>query len=718
MTHSTSAASTADHPAPSISPEAAVDPFGAGFLLDHQHPDMRMITDEDWLPAFRAAMAEQRHDLEQVTADDTPADVDNTLRAIGRAGLRLRRIRRAFSCLLSADGTEALHQVQAVISPELAAHRDWIQLHPGLHRRLQALAARADSGATTLNAEQARFLEQLLVEARTAGAGLDEASQARLRGLNRRLAEEEAAYQRLQRREAVEASVLVTAPAAVSAMSPQDRSAAAAAAREAGHDTGHLLGLTMPVQQPLSASLPDRALRRRLHEASTSRGTRPGEDGRTTRQIGAQIAVLRARRAEILGHRHHLDAVLPLRTATDRQAIEAMLRPVVQGGLRRLASELTTVEEHLRTTGKIDDELRPWDISYGMACVARSRSCRTEGTAGSAEGALPLKTALSRVFSAAGQVYGLQMVERADLPSFVEGARSFEAREDDGTVTGMVLLDLFRRPTKAGGAWMNSFSVASGLTGTRPVVIVCLNIARPSDGETAWVTRAEQRTLFHEYGHALHGLLAETEFDELSGTAVPRDAVEFPSQVNEVFAELWPRAEAESPEADPPDAASAESPTHDLGDAQWWGQGLKTVEHVAAVVLDLAWHTLSAEQAEAAATDPEAFERHALAAWGLDHPLVPPRYSTGGFKHIFAGSGYAAGYYSYLWAEVLAADAAEWFRGTMGDAPALARAGRRFRRELLSRGNTRDIQESFRRAVGHDPSITPMLRARGMDTPT
>ncbi|MDZ5078419.1 M3 family metallopeptidase [Nesterenkonia sp. HG001] len=715
MSHTASPGSPPTERTADAAPQASSsgDPFGEGFLLEHQHPDLRRVSSTDWLPALRAGMADARRDLDQVADDDAPADAENTLRAIGRAGRRLTRVHRAFSCRFSADGTDELQQVQAEIAPELAAHRDWFQLHAGLHRRLQELAERAASGETALSEEQSRMLGQLLAEAQAAGAGLDADARSELRALNRGLAEEESAYQRLQRREAEESAVLVTDPAALAGLEGAPRSSAAEAARDAGHAEGHLLRLSMPVQQPLLAFLEDRDTRRRLHEASVSRGTLPGEDGRTTRQIGARIAVLRARRARLLGHAHHLDAVLPLRTAPDRRGIEEMLRPLAEGGLQRLAAELAAVESHLHAAGEVDGALQPWDISYGLAVVARARAARTEPVGDRDDGSLPLEIALSRVFEAARRVYGLQVLEREDLPPFVEGARSFEVRESDGAVLGLFLLDLHSRPTKAGGAWMNSFSVASTLTGARPVVINCLNLARPAAGDLPRVTRAEQRTLFHEFGHALHGLLAEAEFEELSGTAVPRDNVEFPSQVNEVFAELWRHS--------PGDARHHEEGgvpgRDDREDIRLWGRGMKTVEHVAAVVLDLAWHTMSVEQAEEAAEDPEGFERRALAAWGLDHPLVPPRYGTGFFKHIFAGSGYAAGYYSYLWAEVLAADAADWFRELMGDETALARAGQHFRREVLSRGNTRAPEESFRRAVGHAPSITPMLRSLGMDVP-
>lgn len=684
------------------------DPFGDGFLLDHQHPDLRRVSPGDWLPALRAGVAEEKAELEEIAARGAPADVDDPLRAVGRAGGRLRRVQRAFSCVFSADAGPDLQDVQAHWAPEMAAHRDWVQLHPGLHHRLRELAQRIDAGAVSPTAEQRRMLHRLLAEAEAAGAGLSGTDQERLRELNRQIAAEETAYQRLQRAEAAESAVYVASADELVGFDDAVLSSAREAARAAGHDAGHLLRLGMPVQQPALAVLHDRQTRRRLHLASSERGGMPGDDGRTTRQIGADIAVLRARRARLLGHDHHLDAVLPLRTASDVSAVEDMLGPLIAGARRRLAEELAVVEEHLRAAGDVHDELRPWDLTYGIAAVERAARGAAEGRDDApgppADASLPLEEALGRVFAAARRVYGLQVHERTDLPGFVDGARSFEVRDVDGAVLGLFLLDPFARPTKAGGAWMNSFSVASSLTGSRPVVINCLNLARPADGEAAQVTRAEQKTLFHEFGHALHGLLAEAEFEALSGTAVPRDAVEFPSQVNEVFADLWRPSPASGSHLHP-------------GADPHWGRGASMVEHLAAVVLDLAWHTLSPEQAEEAARDPEGFEDQALAAWGLDHPLVPPRYGTGCFKHIFAGSGYAAGYYSYLWAQVLAADAAEWFRTVMDDESALRKAGDRFRAELLRRGDTRELEESFRHAIGREPTLAPLLRSLGMTPP-
>lgn len=675
--------------------------------LDHGYPDVTEVDDGAWLPALGEALTAHRQAVERIAAHPAEPTVANTLQPLGRAHALMMAPLRAFQCVFSAEGTASRQQVQAELSPTLAEHRDQISLHPGLFRRLERLQERVEAQEEPATEEQQRMVEILLRDARLAGAGLSIGAQEHLQELNRRLAAEENAYQALQRREAAGAAVHITEAAELEGLGEEQRDSAARAAREAGYDHGWLLRLTMPVQQPMLASLRRREVRRRLHAASVGRGALDGDDGRTTRQIGANIARLRAQKAAALGYENFLESVLPARTAEDRATVETMLHRIADGALPRLEDEAQAVAEGLRRRGELgaEDRLEPWDLKYGIERLRGSTERSQPNGAEASDAGIPLSEALHQLFRAAHQVYGLSVVEREDLPPFVPGALSFEVFDggagDPSTGLGLFLLDPYTRDTKSGGAWMNSFCVAAELTSSRPVVINCLNLAPPAPGTEARLSSSEMKTLFHEFGHALHGLLAEAEFEELSGTAVPRDNVEFPSQVNEVFQELF--VTKTTPVGAAPSAA------------EMWGRGLSTVEHVAAVVLDLAWHTLTPQEAETAAEDPEAFEQVSLDAWGLDHPLVPPRYGSGFFKHIFAGSGYAAGYYSYLWAEVLAADASEWFREAMQDPEALQARGRTFRAELLSRGNTRDPLGSYRTAVGRHPQMEPLLRRLGLN---
>ncbi|RJN31288.1 M3 family metallopeptidase [Nesterenkonia natronophila] len=663
--------------------------------LDYDYPDMTTVDDAAWAPAREAAIEVQRGRVETIAADAAPASVANVLHAYALSGQELDRLQRAFGAVTAADGTEPRQRERAAAAPEIAAHHDWITLHPGLFERFGQLQHRIRTGQESATDEQRWFLDQLILKSTVAGAGLCGADQEQLKSINRQLAQEEASYSHLQVHEAQQSALLIESIDELTGLSESQISSARAAAQEAGYASGYLLRLTMPAQQPVMSSLKRRETRRKVHSASVKRGSLVGEDGRTTREIGARIAVLRAHKARLLGYENFFESVLPLRTAPSREAVETMLRRIAAGAVTRVGKEVQRITEHLGYAPE------PWDLTYGIEQVRSAQS-----VSGAPSRTISLDEALERLFDAAHRTYGITVVEREDLPGYVPGARSFEVFDGEistpGTGLGLFLLDLYTRSTKSGGAWMNGFSVPSTLLGSQAVVTNNLNVAPPSEGQPTVLTKSEQRTLFHEFGHALHALLAEAEFPQLSGTAVPRDNVEFPSQVNEVFRELYRRPT-------PPGTVPAED--------QLWGKGYSTAEHLAAVVIDLAWHTLSPEQAEDAAQDPQDFEDRVLADWDLDLPLVPPRYHGGGFKHIFASAGYAAGYYSYLWAEVLAEDASEWFREVLTDDDALAQRGALFRRELLARGNTRDPLDSFRAALGRDPSPEPLLRTLVPEVP-
>lgn len=661
--------------------------------FDYGYPDLENYDDERWLPDLQRAVTEFKQEIEEISSRSAEPTVENTLVAVGSAGREFNALLRAFSCVYSADAIDSRVAIQPQVAALSTAHQDWMQLHTGLNARLKQLQQRIASGAETATDEQRWMLQHLLKQAQSAGATLSEQAQDELLELNQQLAAEEATYQQLQTRELAQSAVLVDSAEQLQGLSAQQISSAAAAAQEAGHSRGYLLRLTMPVQQPMLAQLEDSDTRRKLFDASVGRGTLTDDSGRNTYEIGARIAVLRAKKAELLGAANYLETVLPLRTAPTREAIESMLEQLSQGAASRLNSEITRIREE---SGQ-DSQVKAWDMSFW---IRQLKPQQNQGT----EFPLDLEQALERVFSAAKQVYGVSIKERTDLPGFVPGARCFEVFDGEpgavGEGLGLFLLDAFSRPTKSGGAWMNAFSVPSSLTGSYPVVINCLNISPAAEGERAQITAAEQKTLFHEFGHGLHGLLAEAQFPQLAATAVPRDNVEFPSQVNEVFQDLF---NATGP-------SSSVQPSED----ELWGRGLSTTEHLAAVVIDLGWHTLSSAEAEEAAEDPRGFEHSVLQRWGLDQDLVPPRYSSGFFKHIFASSGYAAGYYSYLWAEVLAKDAGAWFREVIEKPDQLRQRGEHFRRECLARGNTRDPLVSFEQAVGHSPDPAFLMRSLGL----
>lgn len=679
-------------------------------VLDHGYPDLRTLDDDGWAPAFRQAMTQHLSGVDQLAALEEPPTVENVLHRLSRAGQPLRQVQQAFGVLIASDATAARQAVRHELAAELAAHRDAVTVHQGLLARLRALQSAVSSGAAPATEEQRWYLHVTLQAAEQAGADLPGDALASVQRINQQLAVHEAVYSDLQTTEAAASAVWCGEPEQLAGLSEQRIAAAADAAREAGHDSGYLLTLGLPVQQPVLEQLQDPATRQAVFTASVSRGNMPGHDGRTTRTVGAQIAVLRAERAALLGYSSHLEATLPGRSAPSKEAIFALMRQIADGASAGARQECQQIAEFLHghpqaTAETTDQSLPPEDLQWGLAQVREARAARS-GQSDSSQGGttdpVTLDEALEKMFDAAEAVYGVTVRPRHDLPGYMPGARSYEvfdtAKAAPDSSRGLFLLDAFSRPSKSGGAWMNSFCVASELEKSSPVVTNNLNLTATDNPADQILSPGELKTLFHEFGHALHGLLAEAEFPELSGTAVPRDVVEFPSQVNELFQDLG--AQATTPEE------TAGTPA--------WGTGISTAEHVAAVALDLAWHSLSVTEARQAAEDPAGFEHQVLVEWGLDLPAVPPRYHGGFFKHVFAGSGYAAGYYSYLWAQVLAADTAAWFREVLDDPQTLAERGAHFRRELLSRGNTRDPMESYRAVLGRDPQPEALMKKLGL----
>ncbi|QCU77900.1 M3 family peptidase [Citricoccus sp. SGAir0253] len=669
---------------------APANPLLAPSTLPYGLPDFRAIRDEHYLPAFRAAMASHRRELEAIAAGTGPATFEDTVEALERAGQDLRRVAMAFGVVRPADGTEARLAILEQVEPELAAHWDAVHLDGRLYRRLAAVDVSALAG------EERRLAEQVLRDFRLRGADLAPAAQERLAALNERLAVLSARYERRLVAGTAAAAVYVRDAVELAGLPEQDVAAAAAAARAAGHDGGHLLALSLFTSQPWLEVLEDRGTRRRVFEAAWSRGRGPGEHG--TLELAAELAALRAEKAGLLGFSSWAEYALQDRSAPDLDAVRRLLESVIPPAVANARRERAELEE------LAGHPVEPWDWPYYAARAARERR-RVDVAA--LRPYLELDRVLTEgVFAAAGAMYGLSFRERPDLPGYHPDVRTWEVLAEDGAGIGLYVGDFHARPTKSGGAWMDSFRVASSLLGERPVVTTALNVPRPPAGRPALLTPDEVTTLFHEFGHALHGLLSTARYASLSGTAVPRDVVEFPSQVNEAWKD-WPSVVeryARHVETGEPLPAAVRTA---LEGAAREGEGFRTTEYLGATMLDLAWHSLSPGETVA---DPEAFEAERLLAAGLDPALVPPRYRTGYFRHVFAG-GYAAGYYSYLWAEVLDADAVEWFRAHGGPT---RENGEHFRAEFLGRGNTRDPMESYRAFRGADPDPAHLLRRRGL----
>ena len=676
----------AEHYARRVNPLLAPSPLPFGY------PDFDAIREEHFAPAFAAAMAEQRAEVDAITADPAPPTFENTLVALERSGVALDRVAAVFFTLVGSCSTPGLRAIEADVAPRLAAHADAITLDAALFARLDALFAARDE--LDLDPESRRLLERRHRDAVRAGARLGPAQQRRLRELNTELSALSTEFGRLLVAEAADSAVHVTDPAELAGLPAGAVSAAARAAADRGLD-GWLLTLVLPTGQPALAALQDRGLRARLHAASISRGSRGGAND--ARDLVRRIAERRAERARLLGHPHHASWVVADGTAGTVEAVDEVLRTVAPVAAANAAAEAAEL------AADADHPIEAWDRAYYAERVRRQRFALDSA-------ALRPYFELERVlhdgvFHAAGLLYGLRFAERHDLPRYHPQVRVFDVHDEDGPL-GLYVADLFARDSKRGGAWMNSFVAQSHLLGTRPVVVNTLNIARPADGEPTLLTLDEVRTLFHEFGHALHGLFSDVRYPSLAGTSVPPDFVEFPSQVNE----MWladPQVLAHYARHHRTGEALPAELVERLARARTFGQGFATTEYLAAALLDQAWHRLGPDEPVA---DVARFEAAALDAAGVAVPSAPPRYRSTYFNHVFGGA-YSAGYYAYLWSEVLDADTVGWFAENGGPTRA---NGERFRRELLARGGAVDPMEAYRGFRGRDPELTPLLRRRGL----
>ena len=655
-------------------------------------PPFADIDEAHYAEAVRSGLAEHLAEIQAVVDNAETASFDNTALAMERSGQLLQRAAASFFTLVSADATDGIRALETELSPEFSAHQDAIYMN----RRLFDRFAAVDTAG--LDDESARLVEEYLKEFRQSGIQLDDAGQERLRAVNAELSRLGTDFGQRTKEAMKTSALLLDDPAELSGLPADDIASAAEAARAAGHEGKFLLALIQPSNQPAMASLENRDVRRRLYQASISRGSSGGS--LDVLDLVKSMVVLRAEKARLLGFANYAELTVDRQTAPDFEAVQTMMNRLAPAAVRNADAEATALAE------VAGHPLEAWDWAYYSAKVRRERYSVDEQ-------ALRPYFELDRVlrdgvFFAATSLYGVTFHERPDLKGYHPDVRVWEVRNEDGSELGLFLGDYYARETKRGGAWMNSLVEQSALLGTRPVVINNLNISKPPAGEPTLLTLDELRTAFHEFGHALHGLFSDVTFPRFSGTAVPRDFVEYPSQVNEMWI-MWPEVLANYARHHVTGEPLAQDIVDRLNESQLWGEGFGTTEYLGAALLDLAWHVLDESGVPA---DVLAFEAKALAAAGVAHTLIPPRYRTGYFQHIFAGDGYAAGYYSYIWSEVLDADTVEWFKENGG----LNRHnGDFFRNELLSRGNSREPLDSFRAFRGRDAQLEPLLKRRGLE---
>jgi len=677
----------------------STNPFFAPSTLPYRLPPFESITLEHYLPAFERGMVEQLAEIDEITSSAEAPDFTNTLIALERSGQLLRRVDLVFDNQVSSDTNPELQDIEAEISPRLAAHGDAIHLNAALFDRIKALYEARE----TLNfpaeadaAESLRLVEKYYEDFVRAGAELSAADQERLRELNSELAALSTTFQRNLLSDTKARSLVLDDVSALDGLSQDAIAAAAENGKARGHDGKYVLSLKLFSNQTELASLSDRDVRRQLLEASLGRGFSVNSE------VIRKIVQLRAERAALLGFESHAAYAVSDKTAHTVDNVEVMLGrlvPPAVANARREAEALRAISDGDGT------EIAAWDWQYYEEKV---RKAEYDIDSAALRPYFELESVLRNgIFFAANKVYGLSFTERPDLQAYHAEARVFEVFNEDGSELGLFILDPYARESKRGGAWMNSLVNQSGLFGTKPVVVNNLNIAKPPAGEPALLTSDEVRTAFHEFGHALHGLFSNVRYPRFTGTRVPRDFVEYPSQVNEMWQD-WPEVLANYARHYRTGEPIPTELVEKLAAAQQFGEGFRTVEYLGATLLDWAWHRLSA--GEDPGEDLEAFEATALEKAGLALPEIPPRYRTGYFAHIFE-SGYSAGYYAYLWSEVLARDTGQWFHTHGG----LTRAnGEYLRTQVLSRGRTEDPQLLFRNFYGRAPEIGPLLEYRGL----
>ena len=673
------------------------NPFLEPSPLPYRLPLFALVRPEHYREAIEAGMREQRAEAEAIAEDPAPPTFENTLVALERSGALLRRVLPVFANASSADTNEAIDALEAELAPRLAAHRDAIRLDPRLFARIGMLHGMRDE--LGLDPDQAYLLERMHREAVLAGAALDPADRARLGALNERLSALTTAFQQHLLADTNDLALHLTDAAELDGLDDGARSAAREAARSRGLD-GWLITLVLPTGQPSLANLTHPEVRDRLLAASRARGCRGG--AHDTRATLLEIVRLRAERARLLGFANHAAAVTAGETAGSAEAVAGLLGELAPPAMRNVARERAELAARAAATGAREPVAADWAF-----LAEQVRAERHDLDLSLLRPYFELERVLvDGVFHAAHLLYGLRFEPRDDLVGYHPDTRVYEVFEDDGTPVGLYLLDPYTRDAKRGGAWMSSLVEQSELGDDLPVVVNNLNIPKPAAGDPTLLTYDETETLFHEFGHALHGLLARVRYPSQAGTNVYRDFVELPSQVNE----LWMLR---------PEVLASYAVHHETGErmpqelvdrliaARGFNAGFETAEYLAAAVLDQAWHLVGADDD---VTDAAAFERAALAEAGLDDPLVPPRYSTTYFAHVFAG-GYDAGYYSYVWSEVPGADIMAWFEGRGG---ATRENGDRYRREILAPGGSRDPGDSVRALLGRDPEIGPLLARRGL----
>ncbi len=687
-----------------ITAVSAADPIDNPLLkestLPYHLPPFDQIKDQHFVPAMEAGMRDQLKEVDAVANNPEKPTFENTVVALERTGRSLDRAERTFSNLNACNTNPALQKIDKEMAPKLSAHRDAIHLNGKLFARIQQLYDNRDT--LGLDSESAYLLERYYKDFVRAGAKLSDSDKEKLKKINVELATLQTQFEQNVLKEKNASSIVVDRKEDLAGLSDNQMASVTAAAKAEHKEGKFVIQLQNTTGQPLLGSLQNRQLRERIMRTSLARNSKGGEFD--TRRVVLRTSQLRAEKAKLLGYANWAAYQLEDQTAHDVPTVNKLLgdlAPPAVANAKREAADIQKIGD--QENGR--SQVAAWDWDFYSEKVRKARYAFDESEL------RPYyelnHVILDGVFFAAGKLYGLTFKERHDLPVYQPDVRVFEVYDRDGQPLALFLGDYYARPSKRGGAWMNAYVQQSGLFATKPVVANHLNIPKPPPGEPTLLTHDEVRTAFHEFGHALHGMFSNVKYPRFSGTSVPRDFVEYPSQVNEMWA-TWPEVLKNFAKHYQTGEPMPQALLDKVEAAEKFNQGYKTTEYLSASLLDQAWHQLNPSQIP---TDAIVFEKEALHKAGVDFPPVPPRYRSFYFSHAFAG-GYSAGYYSYLWSEVLDADSVEWIKEHGG----LKREnGDRFRETLLSRGGSADALSLFKNFTGRDPYIEPLLKRRGLD---
>lgn len=686
--------------------DAAQDnPFFVESPLPLKFPQFDKIKDSHFAPAFDRGMAEQVKEIQAIADNAEPATFDNTILAMERSGLLLSRAIYVFGNLTSANTNDTLDKIDEEYSPKFAAHRDGIYLNPKLFERIKSLYEKRDT--LGLDEQGVRLVERYYTDFVRAGANLTEEQKTRVKEINSEMATLSTKFGQNVLDEVNDSAVIVDSKDELKGLTDEQIEGLAAAAKDKKQDGKYLIALLNTTIQPLTAQLENRALRERIYKASMSRGSR-GNQWDTT-DIVARVTKLRAERAKIMGYPNYAAFGLAEETAKNPEAVNKMLAqlaPAAVANAKVEAAELQAmIDSEQKAKGEPTFPLQAWDWAYYSEKV---RQAKYDFDEAQLKPYLEMNNVLEKgMFFAAEKLYGLKFKRRSDLPTYHPDVSVYEIFNEDGSQLALVLVDPYARPSKRGGAWMSSYVDQSELMGTKPVVALHLNVTKPADGKPALMTWDDVNTTFHEFGHVLHGMFSNVKYPYFSGTNVPRDFVEYPSQVNEMWS-TWPEVLANYAKHYQTGEPMPKALLDKVLSAEKFNQGFATTEYLGAAMLDQRWHQVGAEQLPDA-KGVMAYEAKALKDIGLDYAPVPPRYRTPYFSHILGG--YAAGYYAYIWSEVMDADSVEWFKENGG---LTRKNGDWFRDKLLSRGGSKDALQLFRDFRGRDPQIAPLLERRGL----